>query len=187
MSRFSDKSNSSVPVNALLPYHAAANSITTTLYEARGDALASTPQFTELVRCQALLLDSILLERPHEKSKKSKERGALVRTWRSSRKLGPLLQNVLQSLLKTKDVQAVRSMALLGNVIGVAMRMKVKSNAQGIGAAIVEDNKDAILAFYVENILSSKIAVPSHSIVSHLSFKADARPLLTTSSPASYP
>jgi hypothetical protein len=141
-----------VPLNTILPYHAAANAIFTTLYAARGEALATSPQFTDLVRAQAYLLDSVLVDRPFEKSKKSKERGALTRTWRTARKvgapestadlkLGPLLNNVIQSLLKTKDFQAVRSTALLGSIVGVAMRLKVKASSQGVGQVIVDENK----------------------------------------------
>ncbi|KAL7422316.1 translational activator of GCN4 [Cryptotrichosporon argae] len=121
---------------------------------------ASSPQFTDLLTSLALLVDTV------EARAEPTNRGARIvhkvniRVWRVLRQIRADLPAALKVLLAYKAAPA-RTAALLSDVIGVTLRLKSKKGAPE-GKAIIEAEKDAVLAFYTTNILSSKTALPRH-------------------------
>ncbi len=73
---------------------------------------------------------------------------------------------------------ALRSSALLGEAVGVCLRLRagseqVKGAPDGIGRAYIKSAKSEILAFYSTHIVASKVAVPEHSLRAFDDFVAD--------------
>ncbi|KAG0253420.1 translational activator of GCN4 [Actinomortierella ambigua] len=108
-----------------------------------------------LISCQAVLLDGLVGE-----FKKSFVSGALSDTRRCLRKNSSSIPLYLEHLTTASTTPTFQNAVLLGTVVDVALRLKSKAAA---GKQAVETFKDAIIKYYVSNLISSKQAVPARS------------------------
>lgn len=85
------------------------------------------------------------------------------------------MPKALQYLATTSDVKPPTTAApLLGLVIDVALHLRPrKKQPADYGKQIVISAKDLILKYYRENILASRQALPSHTLVSLVSRQAE--------------
>ncbi|KAG0214330.1 translational activator of GCN4 [Mortierella sp. NVP41] len=106
-----------------------------------------------LVGCQALLIDGLV-----DASKKSVAQGAIGDVRRCIRKNAASIPFFLEYLTSTTTTPSYLNSVLLGTVIDVALRLK---NNPEVAKGHIIGHKDAILKFYLTNLISSKQAVPA--------------------------
>ncbi|KAG0238098.1 translational activator of GCN4 [Actinomortierella wolfii] len=108
-----------------------------------------------LISCQAMMLDGLVSEH-----KKSFVNGALSDTRRCIRKNSSSIPLYLEYLTSTTTTPIFQNAVLLGTVVDVALRLKSKAAA---AKQAVEAQRDAIIKYYVSNLVSSKQAIPVRS------------------------
>ncbi|KAF9134046.1 translational activator of GCN4 [Mortierella sp. 14UC] len=114
-----------------------------------------SPHTKTLVGCQALLIDGLV-----DASKKSVAEGAIGDVRRSLRKNASSIPFYLEYLTSTTTTPSYLNSVLLGTVIDVALRLKHNSEA---AKGHISAHKDAIIKYYLSNLISSKQAVPARS------------------------
>lgn len=147
----------SAPPQVLLPQLNLILALITTLLGSRSDAFVQSAQLKDLLLSLAAVTDGIEARQSPNPRKAWRVRHKVnIRVWRVLRLLRENLQLVAQTLLKAP--QPLRSAVLLGNVVGVALRVKMPKGKAPAREAI-EAEKPAIIDYYSTNILGSKVAL----------------------------
>ncbi|KAF9918095.1 translational activator of GCN4 [Lobosporangium transversale] len=122
----------------------------------------SSSYFKPLISSQAVLIDGLV-----DSDKKSVANGAIADVRRCIRKNAASIPLFLEYLTSTTTTPAYLNSVLLGTVIDVALRLKHKADA---AKEQVSSRKDAIIKFYLTNLISSKQAVPVRCAVAFNDF-----------------
>ncbi|KAI1317575.1 translational activator of GCN4 [Mortierella claussenii] len=115
-----------------------------------------------LIAAQALLIDGLV-----DVEKKSVAHGAIADVRRCIRKNAASIPLFLDYLTSTSTTPTYVNSVLLGTVIDVALRLKHNAD---VGKEHVASHKDAIVKFYLTNLISSKQAVPARCAVAFNDF-----------------
>ncbi|KAF9359136.1 translational activator of GCN4 [Mortierella sp. AD094] len=137
-----------------------------------------SPYLKPLISSQATLIDGLV-----DADKKSVAHGAVADVRRCIRKNAASIPLFLEYLLSTTTTPTYTNAVLLGTVIDVALRLKHNAEA---AKEQINSQRDAIVKFYLNNLISSKQAVPTrcalafndfiHNYVTLDIFKADLLP-----------
>ncbi|KAF9438265.1 translational activator of GCN4 [Entomortierella beljakovae] len=140
----------------------------------------SSPYVKPLIGSQAILIDGLA-----DAEKKSVAHGAIADVRRCIRKNSASIPLFLETLLTTTTAPSYTNSVLLGTVIDVALRLKHNADA---AKEQVASQKDAIVKYYLSNLISSKQAVPDrcavafndfiHHFVTYDAFKSDLLPTI---------
>ncbi|KAF9179251.1 translational activator of GCN4 [Haplosporangium sp. Z 11] len=138
----------------------------------------NSPHTKTLIGCQAALIDGLM-----DANKKSVAHGAIGDVRRCLRKNASKIPLFLEYLTTATTTPTYLNSVLLGTVVDVALRLK--HNAEAAKEQIAA-HRDAIIKFYLTNLISSKQAVPTrcaeafndfiHHYVTLDLFKADFLP-----------
>ncbi|KAG0051009.1 translational activator of GCN4 [Gryganskiella cystojenkinii] len=111
-----------------------------------------SPFAKTLIGCQASLIDGLV-----DVPKKSVAHGAIADVRRCLRKNASSIPLYLEYLTSTTTTPSYLNAVLLGTVVDVALRLKQKSD---VAKTHISTYKDAIIKYYLTNLVSSKQAVP---------------------------
>ncbi|KAH7056386.1 armadillo-type protein [Linnemannia elongata] len=114
-----------------------------------------SPHAKTLVGCQALLIDGLV-----DANKKSVAHGAIGDVRRSIRKNASFIPFFFEYLTSTPTTPSYLNSVLLGTVVDVALRLKHDTE---VAKGYISAHKDAIVKYYLTNLISSKQAVPARS------------------------
>ncbi|PWY99964.1 ARM repeat-containing protein [Testicularia cyperi] len=128
-------------------------------------SIETSPLWEPLVHVLASTYDSILGDLSGRQSVRKNAVTLTRRTVRNSQSKIPSLFKLLTSSASAPT--ALRTAALLGEVVNVSIRLRVGSETvkgapDGIGRGYVAAAKSDVLHFYSTQIVASKVAVPEH-------------------------
>ncbi|CBQ69258.1 related to translation activator GCN1 [Sporisorium reilianum SRZ2] len=129
-----------------------------------------------LVQLLATTYDALLADAT---GRESVRKNAITLTRRTLRNAHPFLPQLIHTLCAASTpATALRSAALLGEAVGVCVRLRagseqVKGAPDGIGRGYVNQAKKEILVFYSTHLVASKTAVPQHSLRAFDDFLAE--------------
>ncbi|KAI8599877.1 armadillo-type protein, partial [Dissophora ornata] len=149
---------------------------------ADASSTSSSPYVKPLISSQALLIDGLV-----DAEKKSVTHGAIADVRRCIRKNATSIPLYLDTLTTATTTPTYLNSVLMGTVVDVALRLKNHKEAE-VGKEQVANHQDAIVKFYLTNLISSKQAVPTrcaaafndfiHRFVTLDMFKADFLPTI---------
>ncbi|KAG0198297.1 translational activator of GCN4 [Mortierella sp. GBA30] len=114
---------------------------------------APSPHVRTLISCQAVLIDGLV-----DATKLSVARGAIGDVRRCIRKNASSIPLFLEYLTATTTTPTYLNSVLLGTVVDVALRLKQNAD---VAKEHIAAHRDAIVKYYLTNLISSKHAVPA--------------------------
>lgn len=138
--------------------------------------LQQSSTWEPLVQLLATTYDAVLADATGRHSVKS---NAITLTRRTLRNAHAFLPQLIATLCLTSTAAAaLRSSALLGEAVGVCVRLRagseqVKGAPDGVGRTYLNSAKHQILAFYSTQLVASKTVVPQHSLQAFEDFIAE--------------
>ncbi|KAI9236262.1 MAG: armadillo-type protein [Podila humilis] len=146
-----------------------------------GSSETLSPHVKSLIACQAILIDGLA-----DEPRKSVAHSAVADVRRCIRKHSKAIPTFLDYLTSTTATPTYLNAVLLGTVVDVSLHLKNKEAEAG--KAYVAASKDAIIKYYLANLISSKQAVPTrcpvalndfmHQYVTLDLFKSDFLPTI---------
>ena len=166
------------PLPTITALHAYVCALYSALCVQTDRATKSPPSSTceSLVYLLATTYDAILADTTGRESVK---KNAVNLTRRTLRNAHPCLPQLIRTLsAASTPATALRSAALLGEAVGVCVRLRVgseqlKGAPDGIGRGYVKATKNEILNFYSTHLVASKTPVPQHSLLAFDDFVAE--------------
>ncbi|KAF9937443.1 translational activator of GCN4 [Mortierella alpina] len=146
----------------------------------KGSSETLSPHAKTLLGCQGVLIDGLV-----DTTKTSVAHGAMADVRRCIRKNASMIPLFLEYLTTTTTTPTYTNSVLLGTVVDVALRFKNKAND---AKEHIAAHRDAIVKFYLTNLISSKQAVPArcatafndfiHNYITLDHFQADLLPTI---------
>lgn len=176
------KPSTAASSNTTLPTITALHAYVCALYSTVCASSIDAPKAPEsstwdsLVQLLATTYDAVLADTTGRHSVKS---NAITLTRRTLRNAHAYLPRLIRTLCAiSASAAAIRASALLGEAVGVCIRLRVgseqvKGAPDGVGRSYVNQAKDQILAFYTTHIVASKTVVPEHSLLALDDFIAE--------------
>ncbi|KAF9109015.1 translational activator of GCN4 [Mortierella sp. AM989] len=178
--RLAAKSTDGVYITAAAHRFVLLNWVNTLLNCSFASSESPSPYIKPLIASQAVLIDGLV-----DADKKSVAHGAIADVRRCIRKNAASIPLFLEYLLSATATPTYINSVLLGTVIDVALRMKHNPE---IAKEQITSQRDAISKFYLNNLISSKQAVPTrcalafndfiHNYVTLDVFKTDLLPTI---------
>ncbi|KAG0031837.1 translational activator of GCN4 [Podila clonocystis] len=123
-----------------------------------GSSETLSPHVKPLIACQAILIDGLA-----DEPRKSVAHSAVADVRRCIRKHSKSIPVFFDYLTSTTATPTYLNSVLLGTVVDVSLHLKNKEAEAGKG--YVAASKDAIIKYYLANLISSKQAVPTRCAV----------------------